>query len=72
MAKRAKSARSKKALPVRSARAGRPPQEPAVAPRMRRRQKSAHAAFRKDTTIHQAPEGSRATWPASRPTFKKR
>jgi len=42
-----------------------------LAPRVRRRQKSAHAAFSKDTTIHQAPGGSRAAWPASRPMFKK-
>jgi len=71
-ANRAKPARSKKALPVRSAKAGRPPEETVAAPRVRRRQKSAHAAFRKDTTIHQAPEGSRAAWPASKPMFKKR
>jgi hypothetical protein len=39
--------------------------------RVRRRQKSARAAFRKDTTIHQAAEGPRAIWAASKPKIKK-
>jgi hypothetical protein len=71
MASQVKSARRKTTLPSRSAKAGRPPEERVLAPRVRRRQKSAHTAFSKDTTIHQAPSGSRATWPASRPKFKK-
>ncbi len=70
MANRPKSSAPKKGL--RSAKAGRPPEERAVAPRVRRRQKSARAAFSKGTTLHQAPEGSRVTWPASRPMFKKK
>ena len=43
----------------RSRKAGRPPETRAVAPRVARRMKSARAAFRKDTTIHQAAEGPR-------------
>jgi hypothetical protein len=39
--------------------------------RVRRRQKSARAAFRKDTTIHQAAEGPRAMWGATKPKVKK-
>jgi hypothetical protein len=70
MANRPKSSGPKKLL--RSAKAGRPPEERALAPRVRRRQKSAQAAFSKGTTLYQAPEGSRATWPASRPMFKKK
>ena len=71
MASREKAARRKTPVPPRSAKAGRPPKEQVLAPRVRRRQKSATAAFSKGTTIHQAPGGSRAAWPASRPMFKK-
>ena len=71
MANRAKPARRKTTVPPRSAKAGRPPRDQVLAPRVKRRQKSARAAFSKDTTIHQAPGGSRAAWPASRPMFKK-
>lgn len=71
MAKRAKSMPPKKAGPARSAKAGRPPEERKLSPQAKRRQKSAHAAYSKGTTIYQAAEGSRATWPASRPMFKK-
>jgi hypothetical protein len=39
--------------------------------RVRRRQRSAVAAFRKDTTIHQAAEGPRAIWAATKPKIKK-
>ncbi|HSE06726.1 MAG TPA: hypothetical protein VLK35_21455 [Methylomirabilota bacterium] len=39
--------------------------------RVRRRQKSARAAFRKDTTIHQAAEGPRVTWGVTKPKVKK-
>jgi len=71
MASRVKSARRKTPLPARSPKAGRPPEDRVLAPRVRRRQKSARAAFSKGTTLHQAPKGSRAAWPASRPMFKK-
>jgi len=56
---------------VRSPKAGRPPDPQAMPARVRRRQRSARAAFRKDTTIHQAAEGPRATWAASKPKIKK-
>ena len=71
MAKRTKSARRRTPLPARSPKAGRPPEERVVAPRVRRRQKSASAAYSKGTTLHQPTRGSRANWPASRPMFKK-
>jgi hypothetical protein len=56
---------------VRSRKAGRPPESRAVPARVRRRQKSAHAAFRKDTTIHQAAEGPRVIWAVTKPKIKK-
>jgi hypothetical protein len=43
-----------------------------MAPRVRRRQKSAGAAFRKDTTIHQAAEGPRVIWGVTKPKIKKK
>ena len=66
-----KTARRKTAKPTRSAKAGRPPEQRPLAPRVKRRQKSASAAFSKGTTLYQAAEGPRAAWPASKPTFKK-
>jgi hypothetical protein len=42
-----------------------------VPARVRRRQKSARAAFRKDTTIHQAAEGPRVVWGVTKPKIKK-
>jgi transposase-like protein len=56
---------------ARSPKAGRPPREGATPPRVRRRQKTAKAAFRKDTTIMQAAEGPRAAWAATKPNVKK-
>lgn len=60
-----------KAIRARSAKAGRPPELRVLATRVRRRQKSARAAFRKDTTIHQAAQGPRAIWAATKPKIKK-
>lgn len=57
--------------PARSPKAGRPPDLAAMPARVRRRQKTARAAFRKDTTIHQAAQGPRAIWAASKPKIKK-
>jgi hypothetical protein len=57
--------------PARSPKAGRPPDLQVMPARVRRRQKSARTAFRKDTTIHQAAEGPRATWAATKPKVKK-
>jgi hypothetical protein len=56
----------------RSSKAGKPPQSTAAPARVRRRAKRATAAYKKDTTIHQAGEDPRAAWPAARPKFKKR
>ena len=58
--------------PPRSKKAGKPRTEVPVAPRVKRRQKTATAAGRKDTTIFQSAQDPRARWPASRPKFKKR
>jgi len=58
--------------PTRSKKAGRPPREVAVAPRVRRRQQTAQAAVRKDTSLLQSPADPRARWPASKPKFPKR
>jgi hypothetical protein len=58
--------------PSRSKKAGQPPQPVAATPRVRRRQKSATAAVRKDTTVFQSSQDPRARWPASKPKFPKR
>jgi hypothetical protein len=63
----------KSAIPSpRSKKAGRPPQEIPGIPRVRRRQKTATAAVRKDTTVFQSAQDPRARWPASKPKFRKR
>jgi hypothetical protein len=59
-------------VPSRSAKAGRPPREAATPPRVRRRQKTARTAVRKDTMLMQAAEGPRVRWAATRPKVKKR
>jgi hypothetical protein len=69
---KAKSIRARKTIEAsRSRKAGRPPESRAMPARVRRRQKSAHAAFRKDTTIHQAAEGPRVVWGVTKPKIKK-
>jgi transposase-like protein len=55
----------------RSPKAGRPPQGGAVPPRVRRRQKTAHASLRKDTMILQAAKGPRVLWGVTKPKVKK-
>jgi len=55
----------------RSSKAGRPPEVRVLAPRVARRMKSARAAFRKDTTIHQAAQGPRVLWGVTKPKVKK-
>ena len=55
----------------RSRKAGRPPETRVVAPRVARRMKSARAAVRKDTTIHQAAQGPRVLWGVTKPKVKK-
>lgn len=56
----------------RSKKAGQPPRELPAIPRVRRRQKTATAAVRKDTTVFQSSQDPRARWPASKPKFPKR
>lgn len=71
MAKR-RTTRTRRTIEAsRSRKAGRPPESRAVPARVRRRQKSARAAFRKDTTIHQAAEGPRVVWAVTKPKIKK-
>lgn len=55
----------------RSPKAGRPPETLVSPPRVRRRRRTAHAAFRKDTTLHQAAEGPRVVWGVTKPKVKK-
>ena len=64
--------RTKVMAPPRSAKAGRPPREVVAPPRVRRRQKTAHVAVRKDTMIMEAAEGPRVRWGVTRPKVKKR
>ncbi|HEY7868694.1 MAG TPA: hypothetical protein VIF59_05675 [Methylomirabilota bacterium] len=54
----------------RSPKAGRPVEPQAMPPRVRRRRITAHATYRKDTTIHQAADIPRAAW-AGKPRRKK-
>jgi len=58
--------------PSRSPKAGRPPADAVVPARVRRRQKTAHAAVRKDTTLFEAAEGPRILWGRTKPKVKKR
>ena len=57
---------------LRSKKAGQPAQELPAVPRVRRRQKTATAAMRKDTAVFQSSEDPRARWPASKPKYHKR
>ena len=58
--------------PPRSKKAGRPPESRPETPRVRRRQKTAQAAVRKDSMLLQSAQDPRARWPAAKPKFKKR
>ena len=64
--------RTKTMTPRRSAKAGRPPRETPATPRVARRQKTAHAAVRKDTMLMEAAEGPRVRWGVTKPSVKKR
>jgi hypothetical protein len=59
-------------LPQRSPKAGRPPEELSASRRVRRRQKSAHAALRKGATLLECPQGPRVTLAVKKPKVKKR
>ena len=65
-----KAERTSALKPARSAKAGRPPEE--MSPRVRRRQKTAHVAVRKDTMMLEAPEPPRVLWGVTKPKVKKR
>ena len=64
--------RTKTILARRSPKAGRPPQESPATPRVRRREKTAHVAVRKDTMLMQAADGPRVRWGVTKPKVKKR
>jgi hypothetical protein len=60
-------------VPVpRSPKAGIPREAPAAPARVRRRQKTAHVAVRKDTTAFEASEGVRVAWGRGKPKVPKR
>jgi hypothetical protein len=56
---------------TRSPKAGRPPAESVAPPRVRRRQKTAHASVKKDTMLLQASRGPRVIWGVTKPKIKK-
>ena len=72
MATRKNAPRRKALTPVRSPKAGRPPAESVSSPRVRRRQKTAHVAVRKDTMILETSDGPRVLWGVTKPKVKKR
>jgi hypothetical protein len=69
---RRRARRTKTLVARRSPKAGRPPRETPATPRVRRRQKSARAALRKDAMLMQTADGPRVRWGVSRPKVKKR
>jgi len=58
--------------PPRSPKAGRPPRQASVPARVRRRQKTAHAAVEKGTTFFETDDGPRVIWGVTKPKVKKR
>jgi hypothetical protein len=56
---------------TRSPKAGCPPEQGAVPPRVRRRQKTARTAVRKDTMVSEAAVGPRILWGRTQPKIKK-
>jgi hypothetical protein len=64
--------RRKALQPPRSPKAGRPPEEIVSPPRVRRRQKTAHVALRKGTTLLEAEHGPRVALGVKKPKVKKR
>ena len=57
--------------PPRSPKAGRPPVEKTLPPRVQRRRKTAHGAVRKDSMLLEASEGPRILWGRTKPKIKK-
>jgi hypothetical protein len=58
--------------PSRSRKAGRPTVEVGQSPQARRRQKTAHVAVRKNTTLFETDDGPRVLWGVTKPKVKKR
>jgi hypothetical protein len=58
--------------PARSPKAGRPPKPSARPARVKRRDKSATTAVKKDTMLVQTERDPRARWSGSKPAWKKR
>jgi hypothetical protein len=71
-AKRPPARRTKTLVASRSPKAGKPPRDMPVTPRVQRRRKTAHVAVRKDTMLMQAAEGPRVRWGVTKPKVKKR
>ena len=69
---RRRTRRKPPTTPPRSTKAGRPPSEIVSSKRVRRRQKTAHGAVTKGTTVFETDHGPRAAWPASTSKRKKR
>lgn len=71
MVMRKKGTQKQARTPRRSPKAGRPLEEGVAPPRVRRRQKTAHASIKKGTMLLQAPQGPRVVWGVTRPKVKK-
>jgi hypothetical protein len=71
MVTRKKGTQEQVRTPRRSPKAGRPPEEGVAPPRVRRRQKTAHASVKKDTMLLQARQGPRVLWGVTKPKVKK-
>jgi hypothetical protein len=71
MVRRKKGTRKQGRTPARSPKAGRPPREAVAPPRVRRRQRTAHASVKKDTMLFQAARGPRVVWGVTKPKVKK-
>lgn len=56
----------------RSPKAGRPPEDRVTSARVRRRSKTAHTSYRKDTMISQAADGPRVIRGVQKPKVTKR
>ena len=64
--------RTKTLVARRSPKAGSPLRDAPSTPRVRRRQKTAHVAVRKDTMLMQTADGPRVRWGVTKPQVKKR
>jgi hypothetical protein len=69
---RRRARRTKTLVARRSPKAGSPPRDTPATPRVRRRQKTARPAVRKDTMLMQAADGPRVRWGVTKPKVKKR